>query len=227
MANEITTVNATTGELEEAESRPVSQLVNTLNPKTFEERKAVFNAVNNAQSLDDMKHKPIKIVGVAQVHSVRVDRNTGEEVPCIGTTLVGADGTGYYSQSAGIARVKANGWFVEDIHRAHQTAPQRSSQIDTLRFATRKARRETVQGEITQTDIAQKLDSVPNLDQQPVGYYLFMIGKLQHIEKRLQLRNRQIDQFCNRATGNLDIRSLFFQPGTFALGASGFSAVAR
>ena len=55
MANEIATVNATTGEIEEIESRPVSQLVNTLNPKTFEERKAVFNAVNNAQSLDDMK----------------------------------------------------------------------------------------------------------------------------------------------------------------------------
>jgi hypothetical protein len=108
MANEIATVNATTGELEETESRPVSQLVNTLNPKTFEERKAVFNAVNNAQSLDDMKDKPIKITGVAQVHSVRIDRNTGEEVPCIGTTLVGADGTGYYSQSAGIARSAYN-----------------------------------------------------------------------------------------------------------------------
>ena len=90
MANEIATVNATTGEIEEVESRPVAQLVNTLNPKTFEESKAVFNAVNNAQSLDDMKDKPIKIIGVTQTHSVRVDRSTGEEVPCIGTTLVGA-----------------------------------------------------------------------------------------------------------------------------------------
>ncbi len=108
MDNEIATVNATTGEIEETESRVVDQLVNTLNPKTFEERKSVFNAVNNAQSLDDMKDKPIKIIGVAQTHSIRHDRSTDKDVPCIGTTLVGVDGTGYYSQSAGIARSAYN-----------------------------------------------------------------------------------------------------------------------
>jgi hypothetical protein len=79
-------------------------LVNTLHPQSWDERKAAYNTLSGAVSLDDIGDKVIEIVGINQVNGTRIDRDTQIEHPAINTTLVGVDGTGYFSQSMGIAR---------------------------------------------------------------------------------------------------------------------------
>ena len=108
MSNEVETVDETTGEIIEDTTTVNRDLMNTLHPRTMEERKAAYNAVNNALSLDDIGDTKIKITAIVQVNGVRVDRKTTEEVPCINTTLVAVDGKGYFSQSSGIARSAYN-----------------------------------------------------------------------------------------------------------------------
>jgi hypothetical protein len=82
-------------------------IVNTLNPVTFEQRKLAFNAINNAESLDDHKDEPIEIIGIVQKNATRTDIETGEVKPCVQTILVADAGIGYYSQSVGVARSAA------------------------------------------------------------------------------------------------------------------------
>ncbi len=108
MAQEIATVDESTGEIIDATPRTTRGLVNTLHPQSFEERKAAFNAVNNATSLDDMGEKHVSIIAIVQAPGVRADRNGGPDQPCTNTTLVGADGKGYFTQSEGIARSAYN-----------------------------------------------------------------------------------------------------------------------
>ena len=71
---------------------------------TFEGKKRAFNAVNGAISLNDFEGKSIKVVGILQTKGYRVSLETGDNIPCCDSVLIGADGVGYFSKSDGIAR---------------------------------------------------------------------------------------------------------------------------
>lgn len=107
MASELQTVDEQTGEIVEQVEPTTNHdvRINTIHPKTFEERKTAFNALNNAVSLDDMGEKKFKITGIIQRPGVRMGGDR-RDVPqsCSDTTFVGEHGEGYFSKSDGIAK---------------------------------------------------------------------------------------------------------------------------
>ncbi len=68
-------------------------------------RVSVYNMINNAESLDKADVKEIHIIGFTQKPDMRNDP-TGKNppAPCTGSTILTAEGNGYFTQSEGIAK---------------------------------------------------------------------------------------------------------------------------
>jgi hypothetical protein len=58
-----------------------------------------------------------------------------------------------------VALVQADARFVENVKRADKTAAQTCCQIDALAFTARQRVAQSVEGEITQADVQQKLQA--------------------------------------------------------------------
>ena len=56
-------------------------------------------------------------------------------------------------QAVGIARMKADGRFVEDVHRAHEGRAEGRHEVDTLAFSARKSIAGTAERQVTQADV--------------------------------------------------------------------------
>lgn len=94
-------VNAQTGEISEVEQSwdgfPA--------PQSQQDKIEQFNAMNSASSLNDIAPgSVVEIKGLKVTGGLRKNRTTGIMEPCKNTYLLGADGKGYFSQSAGIAK---------------------------------------------------------------------------------------------------------------------------
>nr|DAN50223.1 MAG TPA: ssDNA binding protein [Bacteriophage sp.] len=72
----------------------------TMDNSTFEGKRAIVNARNNALSLNGYGAKPLTVVGAYIVPGVR--SQTGQK--CANVYLFGKDGKTYFSQSQGIYR---------------------------------------------------------------------------------------------------------------------------
>ena len=72
----------------------------TMDDSTFEGKRAIVNARNNALSLNGIGDKPLIVVGAYIVPGVR--SQTGQK--CANVYLFGKDGKTYFSQSQGIYR---------------------------------------------------------------------------------------------------------------------------
>jgi hypothetical protein len=64
---------------------------------------ALFNSMNSAGSLADHEGE-LEIIGITQRPGVQKNMVTGVLEDCTDTTFFGADGKGYFTKSAGIAR---------------------------------------------------------------------------------------------------------------------------
>lgn len=81
----------------------------TLSVADKESRKVALNALNDAQSLNEVtKSDPdhvFEVIGVFASPGVRRARQQGQpDVPCTNTTIVTSDGKAYFTQSEGIRR---------------------------------------------------------------------------------------------------------------------------
>jgi hypothetical protein len=72
----------------------------TMDDNTFEEKRAIVNACNNALSLNGIGDTPLIVVGAYIVSGVR--SKTGQK--CANVYLFANDGKTYFSQSQGIYR---------------------------------------------------------------------------------------------------------------------------
>lgn len=72
----------------------------TMDDSTFEGKRAIVNARNNALSLNGYGAEPLTVVGVYVAPGVR--SQTGQK--CANVYLFGKDGSTYFSQSQGIYR---------------------------------------------------------------------------------------------------------------------------
>ncbi len=64
-----------------------------------------------------------------------------------------------------VARMQADGRFVEDVADAAQIGTELGGQADALRFAARQCRRGAVKRQIAETDLLQKRQTVADLGQ--------------------------------------------------------------
>lgn len=81
----------------------------TLSVADKESRKVALNALNDAQSLNEVtKSDPdhvFEVIGVFTAPGVRRSRQQGQpDAPCTNTTIVTSDGKAYFTQSEGIRR---------------------------------------------------------------------------------------------------------------------------
>lgn len=81
----------------------------TLSVVDKETRKVALNALNDAQSLNEVTEKDpdhvFEVIGVFTAPGIRRSRQQGQpDAPCTNTTLVTSDGAAYFTQSEGIRR---------------------------------------------------------------------------------------------------------------------------
>lgn len=72
----------------------------TMDNSTFEGKRAIVNARNNALSLNDRGAEPLTVIGAYITPGVRFQ--SGQK--CVNVYLFGKDGNTYFSQSQGIYR---------------------------------------------------------------------------------------------------------------------------
>ncbi len=68
-----------------------------------------------------------------------------------------------------VARVQADRRLVEHVERADQRRPERRRQVDPLRLAARERRRQPVEREVVEADLAQEPQAPADLGQHLVG----------------------------------------------------------
>lgn len=97
--------------------------INTLSLDSMESKIKVFNALNAATSLNDIKKgTSFNVVDVIQVPGIRKGRNGNNDTPCHNTYLICDDDKVLFTQSDGIARsVK---WAVSLFPDMGKSAPQ-------------------------------------------------------------------------------------------------------
>lgn len=97
----------TGNEITTAESESNNTVV-ALPPATdLRAKAALFNSMNNAESLNDHEGD-LEIIGLTQRDGVQRNAVTGVVESCTDTTFFGADGKGYFTKSEGIARSARN-----------------------------------------------------------------------------------------------------------------------
>ena len=77
-----------------------------------------------------------------------------------------------------VARVEADGGFIENVKHAAQARTDLRGQADALRFAAGKCGRGTIQAQIAESDGEQKIDSFGNFFQRTLGDFFLAGGKL-------------------------------------------------
>ncbi len=118
-----------------------------------------------------------------------------------------------------VPRVQADRRFVQHVQRADQCRPERGGEIDPLRLAARQRRRQAVQRQVVETDVAQERQAPPDLLQDLVGNRRFPLAQLQAAEERLGFAHRQRGGGVDRPARHLHVTRLAPQPRAPALGA--------
>ena len=100
---------------------------------------------------------------IGGAHHVRIVLHHHDRVAQVAQLFEDSD------QPAGVAAVQADGRLVEHVARAHQPRSEAGRELDALRFAARKRRRQPVQRQIFETDVVQKFQALLNFDQDLFG----------------------------------------------------------
>ena len=78
-----------------------------------------------------------------------------------------------------VARVQADGRLVEHVERVDQRRSERGRQVDALRLAARQRRRQPVERQVVEPDVAQKLQPLLDFLEHLVADRRFLLGQLQ------------------------------------------------
>ena len=97
-------------------------------------------------------------------------------------------------QDAVVARVKADGGFVEHVAHALQVAAQLRGQADALRFAARQGGRAAIEREVAQAHLFQKRQTAVDLGQQVARDFAGAAAQLQAARPLMQVGHRQAGQ---------------------------------
>jgi len=105
-------------------------------------------------------------------------------------------------QAAVIARVQANGGFVQNVKHAHQFGTHLGCQADALGFAARKSARAAFKRQVVQADINQKPEARVNFAQDAFGN-----GFLPGVERGIPAGRQRFHPFKRsiyRPAGHID-----------------------
>ena len=125
-----------------------------------------------------------------------------------------------------VARVQADRRLVEHVQRADQRRAERRRQVDALRFAARQRRRQPIERQVVEADVAQERQPAPDFLQHLVGNRLFLLAELERAEEALRLADGERRHAIDGAARHLDVARLAPQPGAAAVRAGQVAAIA-
>ena len=133
----------------------------------------------------------------------------------------------HMDQPVGVARMQADGWLVEDVHRAHERTAQGGCQVDALALAARQRRRQAVQRQVAHTHVTQVLKTAVDLGEQTLGNLGVGIVEFEVLEPLPQVLDRHAHHLADGDAAHLHVARLRFQPRAVAVGTHRLAAVAR
>jgi hypothetical protein len=125
-----------------------------------------------------------------------------------------------------IPRVEADRRLVQHVQCADQRRAERRGQVDALRFAAGQRRRQAIQAQIVEADVAQEHQPAPDLLQHLLGDRRLFLGERQRFEECLRLAHRERRDAIDGAAGDVHVAGLAAQPCAAAIRAGQVSAVA-
>ena len=124
-----------------------------------------------------------------------------------------------------VARVQADGRFVEHVQRADQRRAQRGREIDALRLAARQRRRQAIERQVVEADVAQKRQPPRDFLQHLLGDRGFFLAQLQRREELLRVADRERGHPIDRLARHLDVARLAPQPRAAAIRTGQVAAI--
>ena len=103
-----------------------------------------------------------------------------------------------------VARVQADRRLVEDVERVDQRRPERRRQVDALRLAARQRRRQPIERQVVEADVAQEPEPLADLAQHLVGDRRVLLRQRQRREERVRVphgQRRRPRRWCGRRPG--------------------------
>ena len=128
------------------------------------------------------------------------------------------------NQKSGILGMKSDAGLIKNIKRSDQGTSQRSRQIDSLTFSSRKRRREAIECQVTESDVHQETDAVVYFGHQSLGNSSIVRVKLKRQKEVLKFGYRHENQFGDRLSTHLDILRFGFQARSFTIRTNRFAS---
>ena len=125
-----------------------------------------------------------------------------------------------------VARVQADRRLVEHVQRADERRAERRRQVDALRLAARQRRRQPIERQVVEPDVAQERQPPADLLQHLLGDRRFLLGQLERREEVLRLADRQRRHLVDGAARDPDVARLAPQPRAAAVRAGQIAAIA-
>ena len=119
-------------------------------------------------------------------------------------------------QDAIVARVQADGGFVEDVAHAAQIGAELCGESDALRLAARKRRRSAIEREIAETDVVEKGKPRSELREDVASDLGLAPAKLQLRDESRGLTDRQPRQLGDRPAAHAHRERLGLEACTLA-----------
>ncbi len=101
-------------------------------------------------------------------------------------------------QNLVVARMQADGRFVEHVAHALQVAAELRGEPDTLRFAARQARRRAIETQITEPDFLQKLQTAADFANHVARDFRVAARHLQCVDPRARVGHGPLRDVGNR-----------------------------
>ena len=130
-------------------------------------------------------------------------------------------------QPCRVPRMQSDARLVENVERSDQAAAQRRGQIDPLALASGQRRGEPVERQVTETHLVEVLQPVADFGQHAPGRFAVPFVELQSVEKGCELFDRHGNQFGDVLAPYPHVQRFLAEPCSLAVGADGFSGVAR
>ena len=104
--------------------------------------------------------------------------------------------------------------------------PERRRQVDALRLAARERRRQPIERQVVEPDVAEEAKPLANLAQNLVGNRRFFLRQRQFGEELVDIADREAAHGVDRPAADLDVTRLAPEPGAAALRTGQISTVA-
>ena len=162
------------------------------------------------------KHDPPALLAGTQPH---VDDRVGD-ADHVSVVLDDEDGVALIAklpqdrdQPLVVARVEADRRLVEHVERVDERGPERRRQVDALRFAARERRRQPIERQVVEPDVAQEPQPLADLLHHLVGDGRVLLRQRQVGEEPVRVAHRERADLIDRLPADLHVARLATQPG--------------